>query len=230
MTLVASDLIVAGLGTSARNRSGILADSQGELIGVLNRLVMDLFFDASIINPFFIGSTEDVAYSSAAGGWPRPARALSLVRIEAVEGSTQPGMDAQTEILVIQPDNREAGMYEPHVLELGGVFVASGLATSPSGGSLRFYFARRPFALTLNGGILQTIDPLVPDDMEAYFVNGVGAYLAMKDQRSEEAAVLGGQRDAARSLWAQLVGSATPAVRRTFTPRSALDTGTEPTK
>ena len=229
MTLIASDLIAAGIGTSARNRSGILADSQSELLAVLNRLVMDLFFDASVINPFFIGSVETVAYDATAGGWPRPARALSVVRLEAT-ATTQPGLGDGVEVIVIQPDNRDAGQYEPHVLELGGVFLASGVASSPTGGPLRFYFARRPVPLTLNGGLSQTIDPLVPDDLEAYFVNGVGAYLALKDQRADEVPVLQGQRDAARALWSQMVGAATPALRRTFTPRSALNTGTEPTQ
>lgn len=229
MTLIASDLIAAGIGTSARNRSGILADSQSELLAVLNRLVMDLFFDASVINPFFIGSTETVAYDATAGGWPRPARALSVVRLEATP-TTQPGLGNGVEILVIQPDNREAGQFEPHVLELGGVFLASGLASSPTGGPLRFWFARRPVPLTLNGGLAQAIDPLIPDDLEAYFVNGVGAYLALKDQRADEVPVLQGQRDAARALWGQMVGAATPALRRTFTPRSALNTSTEPTQ
>lgn len=229
MTLVASDLIVSGIGSSARNRSGILADSQSELLGVLNRLTMDLFFDAAVLNPFFIGSVETVAFSAPANGWPRPAGALSVVRIESTT-TTQPGLGDGTEILVIQPDNREAGVFEPHVIELGGIFVASGPATSPTGGPLRFWFARRPVPLTLNGGLSQNIDPLVPDDMESYFVNGIGAYLAMKDQRADEVAVFGGQRDAARAMWSQMVGSATPAVRRTFTPRSAINTATEPTQ
>lgn len=229
MTLIASDLIVAGIGTSARNRSGIIADSQSELLAVLNRLVMDLFFDASVINPFYIGSVEVVSYNSTAGGWPRPSRALSVVRVEAT-AATQPGLGDGTEVLVVQPDNREAGAYEPHVLELGGVFTASGVASSPSGGTLRFYFARRPVPLTLNGGLAQAVDPLIPDDLEAYFVNGIGAYLALKDQRADEVPVLQAQRDAARAQWTQMVGAATPAIRRTFTPRSALNPGTEPTQ
>jgi hypothetical protein len=232
MTLIAGDLITAGIGTSARNRANILADSQGELLGVLNRLVMDLFLDASVLNPFFVGTVETVEYSTPGGGWPRPTRALSIIRLEAISGGTVPSLYDGTEIIVIQPDNREAGAFEPSVMELGGVFVPSPIANtdSPTSGTLRMYYARRPVLLGVTGAVTQTIDPLIPDDMEAYFVAGIAAYLAMKDQRPDEVAVQSQSRDAMRTSWAQMVGAATPAVRRTWQPRSALNTATEPTQ
>ncbi len=230
MPLIANDLITAGIGTSARNRSGILADAQGELLGVLNRLTIDLFLDAAVLNPFYIGTLETVPFTNAAGGWVRPTRALSIVRVEAIGSATLPGFDDGAEVLVIQPDDREAGTYEPSIVELGGVFVPSSLPLGPTGGPLRMYYARRPVLLQVGGALSQTVDPIVPDDMEGYFVHGVGAYLAMKDQRADEVAAFAASRDAARAQWSQMVGSATPAIRRTWQPRSAISPATEPTQ
>lgn len=123
MPLLAESLVLAAVGTSARNRRGTLAQESYELLGVVNRLTQQLFVDASVANPFYIGASFDMAYQAAPlNGWARPAGMLSVLRIESTSGGapTTPGMPSGTEIAVVAPDDRGAAEHEPSIVELGG--------------------------------------------------------------------------------------------------------------
>lgn len=232
MPLLAQTLAVAALGTSARNRSGLLTDATSEILGVLQRLGTDLFLDASVAAPFSIGAFEIVPYSATVGGWLRPANALSILRLEAVGPSgsapTVPSIADGTVVRIVHPDDRRAGALEPHVIELGVSLLPSGETGSPTGGGLRCFYARRMANLNLLGTLNQPLDPAFPDEMMDYFVAGLAEYFALKDQRLDEMPAHGARKTEMRTLWARYLMAQTPALSKTFFPRPALPVATEP--
>jgi hypothetical protein len=227
MSLTAQELLTAAYGTSTRNRPQTIADEQSELIGLLNRLTIELFLDAAISNPFWIGLQLSVDYSSELLGWPRPSRALALIRVETTE-TTTPALAVGTEVAVVAPDDVNAGKFLPTVIEAAQVLLKSSLPDSPQDGALTMWIARRATLLTIGGELSQTIDPAITDDMQDYFVHGVAAYLADKDGRSSEAAAHAAAKEAMRGLWLRLLESATPALRRRFAPRLVTSNATGP--
>lgn len=227
MSLKPTEIIAAGIGVSARNRPGVTALTT-ELVAVINRLTMDLFLDAATINPLYVGSMVDMPYSALLGGWARPVEALSVVRLQGVAATLPVSLVGQ-EVIVVQHDNLQAATLDPSVIELGGVFLPGPAVGSPTGGSLRCIFARRPVLVTLTGPLeSQTIDFAVPREMESYYVAGMAEYLAMKDQRMDEIAPMQMVRSDGRAQWAKLLGAATPALRRTHAPRVATTPATVP--
>jgi hypothetical protein len=223
MATTLSTIFEQATGLSLRNRREAIADEASELVMVVNRLMTDAFLEAAAINPERFGLVDDVAFlASPVGGWPRPARALSVYRIEGISGSTSPAMANYTEIAVVPEHDLSADRWRPCVFERGGVFYSGRTTPSPVGGSLRFYYARRPLLLAANSTPSSTeIDSSFPDEMVPLIVYGVALYLAQKDNRAEEIAVLTAQYGEWRALWQRYLEQSTTAVRYRWAPRKS---------
>lgn len=230
MSVTAQTIIQQAYGYSLRNRSGSVADEATELVNVINRLVLDAFLVAASLNPAKIGVADEVDFAVApVNGWPRPARALSIYRIEAVGGSTAPALADGTEVVVVPDEDRRANLLVPTIYERGDTFFPNpaGHSTSPTGGKLRILAARRPNLLTAGGSLTATIDPLFPDDMAGLLVVQLALYLAGKDGRTDELDKLVREEARWATLWEQYLSAATVVTQRRWAPRSTYTPRTQ---
>lgn len=229
MATLLSTIFEQATGLSLRNRREAIANEPTEMTLVVNRLLTDAFLDAAAINPERFGLADDVAFLVApVGGWPRPARALSVYRVEGISGSTVPTMANFTEISVVSERDLDADRWKPVIYERGGVFYPGRSALSPTGGSLRFLYARRPVLLAADSNPSATeIDAGFPDEMVPLIVYGLALYLAQKDTRLDEANLLQQQYEQWRTLWQRYLEQGTVATRYRWAPRTATTTATK---
>lgn len=215
------------LGLSLRNRRTSIAEEAGELILVINRLLTEAFADAIEINPEFFGFVDDVVFSgNPVNGWPRPARAMTVYRIEGVIGQTTPPLGG-TEIQIAPERDKESVRFHPSVFERGRVFYSGTSPESPTAGTLRFFYARRPTLLLIGAPVTTDIDSGFPDEMVPLLIYGVAIYLAQKDSRTDELQVLSAQFELWKGLWQRYVEQTTLNIRYRWAPRRMVTPGTE---
>lgn len=230
MSTTAETILTRAYGYSLRNRQGAVANEATELVSVINRLTIEAFLLAARINPTYFGLVDEVAYTgSPINGWPRPSRALSVYRIEAT-GATVPTLTDGRAIWPVPDDDRGAVTLEPSIVERGTVFVynSSGIAGSPTSGTLRFHYSRAPVLMTPGGLLSQTIDSSFPDHMTGMIEAGVAHYLAVKDGRADEIPAVAKSVELWQAAWTDFLLNASPNTIRRFAPRGGRtpETGT----
>lgn len=169
----ALDLVVGAYGQSAKNQPGRIATEGTELLRVVNAVMKGAYAIAARVNPCYFGKSAAVAFAS--GGWPYPADAESVFRIETV---------TPAEVVVVPFEDRKAEIGRPAVYLFGGQYVGAGNALDPTAGSLTFYYARRHSTLATIGA---SLDATWPTDYDNLPILAIATYLARKDGRSEEA-------------------------------------------
>ena len=187
-------ILTAAYSKSMKNKPGTIATESTELLQLVIRATRGLYAFAARINPTFFAESADVAFS--APGWARPQTAESVFRIEAL-GSTVPATAAGTEIVVVPFDDRTAESAMPGVYQIGQIYRSAGNAADPTGGSLRFFYSKRP---TDPATLDATLDALWVEQFNELLSLEVAIYLATKDERAGELNALIGDRD----RWAQM--------------------------
>lgn len=144
--------------------------SPTELVDAVQDSLHALFQIAARVNPSFYGDTETVNYSAALGGWPRPAAAEAVERIERADGE---------EVIVVPMDQRNAEPGFPCVYRWGRVYKPAGTTPGPDAGeALVFYFSRVPDTLVDE---TSEIDAAYPVSCVALLELDVAIRLAIKD-------------------------------------------------
>lgn len=172
-------LIEAAYARSTFNDPDKLATDK-ELAAVVNRRLMELFSIGASQNPFYFGKKSGaVAYDAGVTGWPRPVDAEMVIQ---VTGSTV------GKVSVVPFEDQEANL-APRLYAFGQVYFSVG-ADVPTTDTLTFHYSKRPAEIT---AATDPVDTMWPEQFNDLIVLDVAQYLAIKDQRPDEAALLKGE-------------------------------------
>ncbi|HYF53856.1 MAG TPA: hypothetical protein VEA41_06325 [Salinarimonas sp.] len=188
MPTLVQDIIDQAYGLSSKNRPGAIANEGTELVRVVYRALRKAFSEGKKHNRNFYGKKADVAFDAGVGGWARPDEAEMIVRIQT---------PALAEVVVVPINQRdvEAGGRKA-VYEWGQVFFPGGNAGDPTNEVLTFFYSGQPRALTnVSGDPAGTLDPLWPEQFNDILILEVARYLARKDGRANELAVMDSELD-----------------------------------
>ncbi len=183
----AAQYIAAALARSASARPDLLVTASGELLEQLNRIVEELFVDASAAHaPYFHTRANlpfDVLQSPA--GWPWSADILRPYYVAASSDTTGLGTGwvGGDEIVVVSATDSWASPDAPAVVGRGRAFMPTGQTGHPTGGSLVVEYARRPVAMT---GLSSVIDAAWPAEHDGLVIDRLALWLAQKDGRLED--------------------------------------------
>lgn len=205
------DIIVAAYAKSMKNKPGTIATESTELLQLVIRSLRGLYSVAARVNPIFFAEDADVTL--AAGAWGRPETAESIYRIERVAGTTGGTGSDGDEVVVVPFDDKKAEEGMGALYEFGQAFKPAGNALDPTGGDLKFYYAKRP---TDPADLDATLDALWQESYNELLILETAIYLAMKDTRSEEVTNLKGERDVWAGLFIAFLEHATANERRRF--------------
>jgi hypothetical protein len=195
VTTTPRDILLAAYAKSTKNKPGTIATESTELLQVVIRAQRGLYAFAARVNPTFFATYTDVTATS--GAWARPQQAESIFRIERTNNTTGGTGTAGDEVVLVPFDDRKAESGLGAVYRIGQSFYPAGNTPDPTGGDLRFYYAKRPSdPADLNAAL----DALWTEQFNELLVLEVAIYLALKDGRGDEAAVLRADRD----TWARL--------------------------
>jgi hypothetical protein len=172
-----SDIIVAAIGRSSKNRADILANNS-EMLALVYRSLRGVFSIGAEVNPLFFAKTADVAVGGS--GWSRPADAEAVFRIELL-----PAPGAEVVVVPFDDQGAEAGL--PAVYRYGQIYRSAGNTYDPVAQSLRFFYSKIPASPATVG---DSFDALWPTTFDALLIEDVATYLAVKDGRMDEAQAL----------------------------------------
>lgn len=212
MSTTVRTIIEQAIGTSLRNRREAIANEPVELILVLRRHLTEAFMDSTAIFPEYFGTKVVVPFDVASGGWPRPANALSVYRIELPNGM---------ETVVVFDRDRAAERLKPNVIERGRQYLPGTSPGSPTSSDLTLYYVRAPEILP-TGNIDVPIDAGFPDEFVPMLVYALAVYLATKDSRPDEVGQFTQEYQNWRDLWRAHLTGATTNNRLRFSPRSSM--------
>lgn len=190
----AKDVFRMAYATSKLNEPGRIADESGELLSLMNSKLRSYFADGARVNARFYAKKIEVAFDAPNGGWPRPAAAEMILRLEAggTMGAT-PALSAGTEIVDLPFDQKFIEPGRPAVYNFGQRWFTRGTAIDPISGNLVVFASVRPVKLT---SIEEKIDPLWPDACTPLLKWDIAIYLARKDgNRDNEVAAFTAERE-----------------------------------
>jgi len=196
VTTTVMDILIAAYARSIKNRPGTIATEATELLELVRRIQRYWYSYAATINYTVFAGLAEVQMSAESGGpltqgWERPDEAVTIFRVERTtrtEGGE--GTDG-TEVSIVAYDDRGAEQGKGAIFRLGLAFFPAGNPKDPTGGTLRFYFSRKP-------NDPATVDDLLDEQWrESYndlFILDVAIYLAAKDGRADEVMQLNAER------------------------------------
>lgn len=175
------DVLTDSYAKSKKNQPRKIAEEGVELLGVVNRAIRAFFIYGARVNPYFYMASAPISFAS--GSWLRPALAEAVFLIQ----------DSGVEVVVVPIEDKQAAIASPAVYRSGQKYFSAGNPLDPTSGDLDFIFSRTP-ADAANLG--STIDEDFPVSYNELPILEVAIYLAIKDGRDAEAAILVGERDA----------------------------------
>lgn len=179
VTTTVTDIIVASLAKSTKNRANAIATSATELTAAVYRSICGAFSLAASIDPTFFGKSASVG--AVSGAWPFPEDAESIFRIES----------GGVEVALVPQDDKQAERVRPAIFRVGRSFYGAGNAGDPAAGNLTFWYSKRPAALT---ALADVLDAMWLEAYNELLVLDLAIYLAVKDGRDDEAQLLGAER------------------------------------
>jgi hypothetical protein len=214
MSTTVQQILDAAHARSTKNDPGLIATQATELLKVVIRAMQGIYAYAARINPTFFAEQIDVPF--AAGGWLRPSLAESIWRIE------DPTL---AEVVVVPYDDRvKAEPTIPAVYEFGQKFrPATALAPNPQGGSLTFFYAKRPAD---PANLAANLDALWTEQYNELLIDEVAIYLALKDGRMDELSILRSEREPWVARFTAFLEHATANERRRFSQVRRFNTNT----
>lgn len=197
VTTTPNDILIGAYAKSTKNKPGTLATEATELLQVVIRAMRGLYAAAARVNPYFFAESADVTISG--GAWARPETAESVVRLERVAATTGGLGAAGTRIIVVPFDDRAAEPGKPAVYRFGQQYWSAGNSPDPTGGDIKFYYAKRP---TDPATVNSTLDAKWTEQFNELLMLEVALYLATKDEgaRGNELQSL----DRERMKWVEL--------------------------
>lgn len=190
MSTTVQQVIDAAIGLSFKNRPATAtATSPTELVRRLGKILVEQFAFAAAENPDYFGTAASVP--ATGGSWAIPTDAESIYRVELADGTEVGVVDARERTLL--------SGFQPAIYRRGGRYYPAGNANDPVPGTdpLVLWYAA---AATLPTTTTEAIDSRWPDRFVPILEYGLGAYLARKDGRGEEAA----DHETSMTEWMQL--------------------------
>ena len=191
VTTTPRDILNGAYGRSSKNKPGTIATEATELLQLVIRATRGLYLVGARVNPTYFAEQGDVTF--AAGAWARPATANTIFLTERTAATTGGVGAAGDEVALVPYDDKAAEEAIGAVYRMGKSFFSAGNPNDPTGGDLRFYYARRP---TSPATLDTALDAMWEEDYNELLMLEVAIYLAMKDGRSEEVGALRLDRDA----------------------------------
>lgn len=181
VTTTPRDILNGAYGKSTKNKPGTIATEATELLQVVIRAMRGLYAAAARVNPYFFAESLDVTLVS--GAWPRPELAEAVARIERT-GTTTGGTGAAGDRVVVVPfHDRKAEPGFGAVYTFGQRYFSAGNVNDPTGGDLKFFYAKRP---TSPADLDTVLDALWREEFNELLMLEVAIYLAIKDERDGE--------------------------------------------
>jgi hypothetical protein len=186
-----NEIFTAALAKNRKNQPGIIA-TPAELFEQFRRYYPIFWTIGARVNPTFFGKIIDVPFSVPLGGWPRPADAESIYKIE----------DDGGEVIVVPFEETDADPFTPAIYEWGQVFFSAGNALDPIGTeslaesveeALTFWYSKKP---EIPADADTELEAQWPDTFDELLVLEHAIILALKDERVDEVALLRPERDA----------------------------------
>lgn len=179
-----TDIIVAALGYNKKNDPASITTRSAEYFEVVMRAMRGLYLFAAKVNPEFFGAQAQVNFTAGAPGyWARPAAAVSVWRIEN---------SIPREVIVVPRSQLTADVGRPAVWRLGQKYYGAGNPLDPTTGSLAFFYSQRA---TKPATVDTAFDASWPTDFDPLMVLEAAMYLAINDERIDEATRLMHDRD-----------------------------------
>lgn len=170
-----------GFAKSAAARPETLT-APAELVARVLQCERELFQILSRENPFLLGTSGTMTFSGT--GWERPADCMRAIEVQADAGTTiTPALAVGVPINVVPYSDRSFCEGMPSVTELGQEYRSTGQAMDPSGGTLTLIYARSPAVID---EMTDEVDSLLPSFLDDILQCDIAAYLAYKDDRTED--------------------------------------------
>lgn len=180
MTTVAT-IISLGYDKSAAARPESIG-SETELTARVGQCLREMFQILARENPYLLGTSASVSFDGS--GWPRPSDALRVITVKADAGTiASPVLATGTAINIVPYDDQAFCSGSASLTELGQSFLPTGQAVDPSGGTVTIVYARAPEQPT---AVTDDVDPLFPSFLDDILQCDIAAYLAYKDERTED--------------------------------------------
>lgn len=200
MATTYNQILGAAYGRSSKNIPGKIATDATELLTLIWRSLAGLYSAAADINPLFFGTSAQVVY---AAGWPRPANAENVWRIETLGG---------TEVVTVPIDDKKAELGKPALYRLGQKYFSAGNPLDPGAVDLIFFYSKQP---TVPAALTDTIDVSWPETYNPLLINETALWLAIKDGRAGEVSDVKDDRDSWLKLFSAFLDhETTNEVRR----------------
>lgn len=221
VTTTPRNIIDAAYAKSTKNKPGTIATESTELLQLVIRALRGLYAVAARVNPTFFAEDDDVTLGS--GVWTRPEVAESIYRLERVAGTTGGTGSAGDEVVVVPFDDKTAEEGMNAVYEFGQKFYSAGNSLDPTGGDLKFYYAKRPDDPAT---LVATLDPLWQESYNELLILETAIYLAVKDHRDDEVTNLKSDRDVWAGLFIAFLEHCTANERRRYGHLHVINTKT----
>lgn len=174
------DVLTDAYAKSKKNQPGKIANEAVELLGVVNRAIRAFFIYGARVNPYYFMGRSTVPFAS--GGWAAPLLAEAVFMIQK----------SGDEVIVVPIEDTAAETARAAIYREGQKYYGAGNTLDPTSGELVFIYSRTP---TDAANLGATIDDAFPVSYNELPVLEVAIYLAIKDSRDSEAAILVGERD-----------------------------------
>lgn len=219
MATTVQQIIDAAYGTSKRNRPGVIANEEVELLGVVQRELRHLFSEGVKYNRWFYVVRNTVVWDATFAGWAMPTMIESVVRIERTTGA---------QVYEVPVDQKTIERGEPCVYFVGQKFYPAGNPLDPSNESLWMYCSKMPASLTL---LTSVLDPMWPEQFNDLLILRVAMYLSIKDgNRGDEVAAFEVQYKVEFDRYVEFLKHATTTLVRAYGHEGLTNTSqTQPT-
>lgn len=180
-------IIDAAVTRSASAQPDMLTVDAPELVRIVSRALSNLYLLAARRRSVNFGATATAVLTAGSpSGWPYPADALSVLRVEALASVTVSALAEGTEIAVTRLDDQQGMAPMPSVYEFARRLVSCGGADDPVNQDLRIFYAAAAPPLT------DTADPLpdaLPEQFYPLLELPLAIYIARKEGRADDLAV-----------------------------------------
>lgn len=133
-------------------------------------------------NPYLLGESAEVTFGTV--GWARPEDCIRVIDVRTTAGTViSPVPVVGTSITIVPWDDQQIALGSPCLTELGQVFRPTGQSVDPTNGTLQILYARAPQTPQTTTA---TIDPLFPAWAYDYLQFDLAAYLATKEERTQD--------------------------------------------
>ena len=195
--MTVQELLNIAYGKSKKNTPGVIIAESTEGVALVNRVLRTFVQIGVRVNPTFFVVSEVVSYNdqeSVGGiGWIRPADAESVLQIMMTVESEE------VEVSVVPFNDRGGEVGKPAVYRLGQTYIPCGNPLDPTAtDDLTFFYSKRPTDAT---ALADDLDPLWPEAYSELAALEIAAYMAHKDGRDAELALLAADRDAWLSMY-----------------------------